>query len=215
MTSHIAIVIRFAVGHEQHLISRPKYVLLIYEFFYASISTSLDGLWQFSGLEFEIIYKWVVPKIADTIRIICIAEAKAHLKSSRKPSMFTSLHFIVDFPPELIVAGQKLQKEQSSHWNSNYSQGRTGLNDMCSQLVMLGRRYQKNCVQALCCRDYPWFCLLGAGGIHMHPAYVLMNAITDVDGISTVSAEDVVVLSINCVFHGAKREAQSIPDLPD
>ena len=49
----------------------------------------------------------------------------------------------------------------------------------------------------------------------MHPAYVLMNAITDVDGISTVSAEDVVVLSINCVFHGAKREAQSIPDLPD
>ena len=49
---------------------------------------------------------------------------------------------------------------------------------MCLQLVMLGRRYQKKCVQALCCRDYPWFCLLGAGGIHMHPTYVLMNAIT-------------------------------------
>lgn len=57
-----------------------------------TISTSLEGQWQFSGLEFEIIYKWEVPKIADAIRIICMAVAKAHLKSSRKPSMFTSLH---------------------------------------------------------------------------------------------------------------------------
>ena len=70
---------------------------------------------------------------------------------------------------------------------------------MCLQLVMLGRRYQKKCVQALCCGDYPWFCLLGAGGIHLHPTYVLMNAITaktkqddrNNNRISTVSAEDV------------------------